>query len=319
MKKQKSENVRTENAKRQYAQIINAKRARPGKILSAGKRAGENKIELLRINYKVAARECMRALGAYILRLFYPPRCPICDAMIGIGQDGCCEYCVDSLPWVSGTRCMKCGRQLVDVRAEYCSDCKKVRHFFDEGAAAFTYSGHMRDSVYRMKFQNRRDYMPFFAGAMAQVLADHLAQWQPDVILPVPMHPHKRRRRGYNQSELLAEELARFTGIPVKKDILRCVRLTEDQKKLDRRARRKNLRGSFAVERRFSEFRRVLLVDDIYTTGSTMDELSRVLKLYGVQQVYFIVLCIGKEKKTVCTASKLCYTECDEKRKERAK
>lgn len=220
----------------------------------------------------------------------------MCDGLLKIAESGCCESCADRLPWVGGARCMKCGRQLAKESAEYCSDCKKQPHSFDEGAAAFTYSGRMRDSVYRMKFQNRRDYLPFFAEAMNQALAGRLRRWRPEMILPVPMHPKKRRRRGYNQSELMAGELARLTGIPMKKDVLRCVRLTADQKKLGRRDRQENLRGSFAVEGDLSGVCRVLLVDDVYTTGSTMDELSRVLKNHGVRQVYFVVLCIGKEK-----------------------
>lgn len=271
------------------------------KIFVPDKNTRENNRGIIGIYYK-AARERLRPAGNYILRLLYPPRCPVCDALMGIKEYGCCQRCSDILPWVSGAKCMKCGRQLGDSRREYCDDCRKVRHFFDEGAAVFTYAGRIRDSVYRMKFQNRRDYIPFFAGTMVQVLAGHLVQWRPEVILPVPMHIHKRRRRGYNQSELLAEEVARLTGIPLKKDVLRCVRLTKDQKKLDRCARRKNLHGSFAVGERSLGFRRVLLVDDVYTTGSTVDELSRELKRHGVQQVYFVVLCIGKEKKAVCTA-----------------
>lgn len=251
----------------------------------------------IRISYKVADPEWLRRYGSRILRLLYPPRCPICDALMGLTEHGCCDSCAAGLPWVSGPKCMKCGRQLADDRVEYCGDCRKSAHFFDEGAAAFTYSGGIRDSVYRMKFQNRRDYLPFYAEAMERVLRAYLQRWQPEIILPVPMHPRKRRLRGYNQSELLAKELSRLTGIPMAGDVLRCVRLTSDQKKLDRRARRKNLRGSFAVAGHFSGFRRVLLVDDVYTTGSTVDELGRVLKLCGVQRVYFIVLCTGKEKR----------------------
>lgn len=161
--------------------------------------------------------------------------------------------------------------------------------------------------------------MPFFAQSMARPLTGCLGRWQPEVILPVPMHPRKRRRRGYNQSELLAKELARLTGIPMKKDALRCVRLTADQKRLNRRDRQENLRGSFIAEQSFTVFRRVLLVDDVYTTGSTMDELSRVLKHRGVQRVYFVVLCIGKEKDGMHGSKTVLYLNSEKNRKERAK
>lgn len=242
-----------------------------------------------------------------ILSLLYPPRCPICDGLQKIGDFGCCDSCSKDLPWVRKARCMKCGRQLADEEAEYCSDCRKQEHCFDEGTAAFTYSGRMRDSVYRMKFQNRRDYLPFYAAAMARALEGCLERWRPEVILPVPMHPKKKRRRGYNQSELLAKELAGLTGLPMEKDMLRCIRLTADQKKLGRRDRQKNLRGSFAVEESFGGYQRVLLVDDVYTTGSTVDELSKILKRRGVQRVYFVVLCTGKEKDGMHTSKTVIY------------
>ncbi len=248
-----------------------------------------------------------RSAGSCGLKLLYPPRCPICDGLMDFRKRGCCDGCAGKLPWVSGAKCMKCGRPLTNPQAEYCSDCAGGRRYFDGGAAAFTYSGEMRDSVARMKFQNRRDYLPFYGEAMGRALAGRLRLWRPKAILPVPMHPKKRRRRGFNQAELLAGELARFTGIPLKNDILKCVRLTEDQKKLDRRARQRNLRGIFSVEGDISDLGSVLLVDDVFTTGSTVDELARVLKRHGMERVYFAVLCIGKEKDG-CTEPKLCYT-----------
>ncbi len=242
--------------------------------------------------------------------LLYPPRCPLCDKILdwkdrtttqkiripGMPR-GCCTDCRTSLPRVKEPACMKCGKPLENEGQEYCGECMTQRHFFDRGVAAFRYTNALRHSVYRMKTENRRDYIPFYAAEMARALERKLPQWRPEVILPAPMHSRKRRQRGYNQSELLAREIGRLTGIPVETGLLRVTRIIRSQKELGRRERLQNLRGSVAAREPFPRYSSVLLVDDVYTTGSTLDEISRVLRTQGVRSVYFVVLCTGKGKK----------------------
>ena len=245
-----------------------------------------------------------------LLDLIYPPRCFNCDVILKKGEFGCCQECYEKLPWVSGAVCMKCGRPVAKKEQEYCPDCQKQYHYYDQGAAAFVYTGMMRKAVSGMKFSNRKDSVDFFGYAMIRALerTGHLEKWQPDLILPVPMHPRKKRRRGYNQAELLAEQIGLLTGIPVNERLIRCVKQTTSQKQLNRRERLKNLKGAFETDDDFPPVKSVLLVDDVYTTGSTVDEISRVLREAGVQRIFFIALCIGNRKKAVSTAEKLCYT-----------
>ena len=191
---------------------------------------------------------------------------------------------------------MKCGKPVLKEQ-EYCGDCGRQQHFYRQGAAAFTYSDGLKDALYRMKFLNRRDYIDFFVDAMVMALQRKLNYWKPQVILPVPMHWKKKARRGYNQAELLACEISRRTGIPVEKNYIRCIRKNSEQKRLNRKERQKNLKGSFQVCKDLDGITRVLIVDDVYTTGSTMDELASTLKAAGIKEVYFILLCIGKGKK----------------------
>ncbi len=242
------------------------------------------------------------SVGDRILRLFqkllYPPRCVCCDVLLGGLEDGCCPECAANLPRILGPVCMKCGKPVGSDEEEYCEDCRQYRHTFDRGIAVFTYTGSLRQSVYRMKRQNRRDYLPFYAKEMVHTLQPVLSGWRPEVLMPIPMHRRKKRRRGYNQAELLAEEISRLTGIPVLKDALYCTRLNSDQKMLGRKERRKNLKGSFAgSEEQLKQFTRILIVDDVYTTGSTMDEAADVLKQAGIKQIFFAVLCTGKGKR----------------------
>ena len=228
-----------------------------------------------------------------LLKLIYPPCCPICDRILNEKEGKCCSKCKAALPRVTGTVCMKCGKPVREGQ-EYCVDCKTQFHYYTEGVAAFTYSKGLPDSLYRMKYQNRRDYIEFFAESMLLAYQKKQKKWRVQVILPVPMHWIKRARRGYNQSELLAEVLSRRTGLPVMKKWGRPVRRTGEQKRLSRRERQKNLKDSIQVQMDFTGIKRVLIVDDVYTTGSTMDELARILKLHGVEEIYFVVLCIGK-------------------------
>ena len=236
--------------------------------------------------------------------LLYPERCVCCDKVLGVKEKGCCMGCMPKLPRIEGNICMKCGKPVEDDE-EFCSDCMAHDHFFDKGTAAFIYTGAIRHSIYRMKFQNRRDYIPFYAQEMVHAIEGRIGIWRPELILPIPMHWKKKRQRGYNQSELLAKRISLMTGIPAANDLLKCIRKMPDQKKLNREQRMKNIHGIIEVSKEFPKVRSVLLIDDVYTTGSTVDEVSRVLKHAGVQHVYFVVLCIGKGKKAVCTATKM--------------
>ncbi|MCD8338467.1 MAG: ComF family protein [Lachnospiraceae bacterium] len=243
------------------------------------------------------------------VRLLYPPRCPLCDRVRPLKESPfslVCGDCRGKLPWVTEPACMKCGKPVGSPEREFCEDCERMRHLFDQGRAAFTYSGSMRKSVYRMKFQNRRDYLDFYAEAMVRASEGYLSYWQPEVTVPIPMHWKKRAARGYNQAELLAERISCLTGIPCERKLLRCVRYTGDQKKLSRNERLQNLRGSFEVSMP-PKRRRILLVDDVYTTGSTMDEAAGVLRAAGARQLFFLVLCTGKGKKSLHDTKSVLY------------
>lgn len=261
-----------------------------------------------------------KTAGEVALRLLYPPRCALCDTILEKGEEGCCSACAKKLPRVEAPTCFRCGKPVGSWEAEYCDDCLHTRHWFDQGAAAVTYTGAMRRSVYRMKADNCRDYLNFYAFLMAETLQKYRHIWQPELLVPVPMHWKKRQKRGYNQSELLAKKLSRLTGIPVDCTLIRCIRFHTAQKQLGRKERMENLEGSFALQRSPEDLQRVLLIDDVYTTGSTVDALARLLREAGIPHVFFLVLCTGKGKKTVCTAENVCYTEIRNAiRKERAK
>lgn len=226
----------------------------------------------------------------------WPEVCPFCGRASARGICGECRRRTDRLK-VREPKCMKCGKPLGSAEQEYCRDCLDRRHEYEGGAALWVHKPPVSKSVYQFKFRNQRNFGSYYAKEIAADYADVLAGWGIDVIIPVPLYPGKHRKRGYNQAAILARELGKALDIPVEERILKRIRETAPQKNLTPRRRRQNLKGAFYVEkgrRAFLKNRKVLLADDIYTTGSTVDEAARTLKRAGAEKVFYLAISIGQ-------------------------
>lgn len=237
-----------------------------------------------------------KKLAAELLNLLYPPRCPICERILLRREGRVCGNCRKELPYLTEPICKKCGKPLDQEEQEYCLTCEQENHEFICGRAIFSYEKAFRQSVQRMKFKNRREYLEFYSEEMVREGEKYLLQWKPKTILAVPMNRKKRRERGFDQSELLAEKVSRLSGIPMARRVLLRSRYTLPQKELDAKERKKNLKGAFELKRDAKLQEPVLLIDDIYTTGATMDAICKTLKKSGIHRIYFLVLCAGKGK-----------------------
>ena len=226
-----------------------------------------------------------------LLHLLYPPRCPLCHRILGNPDRLICEDCAGHLKPVSGARCLKCGNP-VGGEEEYCIECRNRKRGFTAGKGIFPYDEKMKASVLKYKYQGCREFGWFYAFAMYRYAGRELALWKPDILVPIPMHPRKQRVRGFNQAEDLAEKLSDFSGIPAAEGILRKTKRTKSQKKLDARSRRQNLKGAFQACRRLDGLK-ILLIDDVYTTGSTVEAAAECLLQQGAEQVFFLTLCQG--------------------------
>ena len=133
-----------------------------------------------------------------------------------------------------------------------------------------------------------------FAREMAVYYGKWISSKKIEAIIPVPLHPSKKRKRGFNQAEILARELSEQTGIPVYTDVLFRIRKTSPQKMLGPGERKANLKGAFAVSAKWKACRNVLLIDDIYTTGSTIERCAGMLKKAGTENVWFLTISIGQ-------------------------
>lgn len=226
-------------------------------------------------------------------RIFWPDTCPFCGKVNAGGVCAACKRKADSLQ-VKEPRCMKCGKPIRYSEREYCRDCMHTRHVYDRGVSLWLHKEPVSQSVYRFKYHNQRFYARFYASEITKSYEALIKRWNPEIIAAVPLHPRRRRKRGYNQAELLALELGKIMRIPVSCSMLKRVRNTEPQKILDSRKRRKNLGKAFAVRMPDAVPYCVLLVDDIYTTGNTIDVAAEALKRAGVQKVYFLTISIGQ-------------------------
>lgn len=228
-----------------------------------------------------------------LLNIFFPRRCPVCDEVILHGQK-ICPDCMKKLIYIKEPACKKCGKQLEDERQEYCGDCVRKRHYFSQGKGVFSYQKEVKLSMYRFKYSNRREYASFYADAAAEACGEWIRCHKFEAIVPIPMYPGKKRSRGYNQAEVFAKELGRVLRIRVDNKVVRRVKNTKPLKSLSERQRKDNLKGAFQVDTNIVKYSKILLVDDIYTTGATVDAVAEVLQKAGVKEVYFLGICIGE-------------------------
>lgn len=230
----------------------------------------------------------------YFVDLLYPRRCPLCQT-ITKNHALVCEDCEKDAPYVLQPYCMKCGKPMrkEEETKEYCFDCIKQEHVFERNYSLFVYETRVKQSIYQFKYHNKREFADWYAKKLFERYQKEVERMQLDGIVPVPIHKKKRRQRGYNQAELISRQLSNLCKIPhYPKGLIRTLE-TVPQKELNNKQRYQNLRQAFSIgtlppmEQKEQE-RTILLVDDIYTTGATLDACATVLleqryatKVYG--------------------------------------
>jgi ComF family protein len=241
-------------------------------------------------------KEAASSLTASAVDLLFPRRCPVCGEIVEPAGQWICPSCLVLLSPVKPPACQKCGKEVVGEETEYCSDCSRHRRSFASGRALFNYNEAARGSMAAIKYKNKREYLDFYSGTMAYRFGKQIKMWNPDVLIPVPVHPSRRRQRGYNQAEELARRLGKQWGIPLDSRILIRNKKTMPQRDLTPKERLKNLQQAFGLHPsccRKAVPRCVVLIDDIYTTGSTIEACTQVLKAAGVEEIHFLTICIG--------------------------
>ncbi len=214
-----------------------------------------------------------------------------------------CEKCEGSFGYIREPCCRKCGRQLADhgslsgpgENLRLCSGCAEKDRRFVRCRCLLTYDEVAREIMADIKYNSGKQSLDLFAVMAADRLGGWIRSCGVSVLVPVPVHPARLRKRGYNQAEVFARRLGSLMGIPVRNDLLKRSRNTAAQKNLDVRERLLNLQNAFALTGKKLSGESVLLADDIYTTGSTMEACTEYLLKAGAGNVYGICICAAED------------------------
>lgn len=240
----------------------------------------------------------MKIYKEHLIHLLFPPRCPFCDRVmftsIFLPPEMVCDSCSRLPEYVQEPVCKKCGKPLDDEQQEYCYDCIHQRRAFIQGKALWVYQGAVRESISRFKYNGRQEYAKYYAGELLRVHGEWIKRQGIDALVPIPLSRQRMRQRGFNQAELIARELSVQSKIPEYGKLLVRVRDTRAQKELNDKERKNNLKKAFKTMSNKVQLYHILLIDDIYTTGSTMNEAAEELKRAGAKEVYCLSVSIGR-------------------------
>lgn len=236
--------------------------------------------------------------------LIFPKTCPICDRVHrqyitrrSEDEPVICEDCESTLTRIEEPFCVHCGKPFEEeeTERELCYDCEKTKDKWSyiQGRALFLYTGALTQSMYRLKYAGKRNYGAMFAREAVEQLGDWIRSKKVDAIIPIPLHEERFLERGYNQAEDISDELAKLLGIKMDAKILTRIKKTVPQKELDDKNRANNLKNAFHIGQIGVKYNRVLLVDDIYTTGATLSTAAQCLLDAGIKEIYCLCVAIG--------------------------
>lgn len=235
------------------------------------------------------------------LRLLYPPHCLVCanHYATDFPAPGVCPQCLGAVVFNRPPFCVRCSRPLgTDIRHMRCRHCRRQNPSFDFAWSACLYEDPLKDLIHRFKYHQKTGLRRILADLMASFIREYnLDMEQFDVIIPVPLSSTRLRERGYNQTQLLAEELVRTFSIPCTGNHLVRARHTQPQTLLDEKQRWTNIKGAFTIRQpNVLKRKNILLIDDLLTTGATACEAARALKAAGAGTVGVLTLAITGER-----------------------
>jgi len=235
---------------------------------------------------------------ANIINLFYPASCQVCGKKSKLWDQNLCEACLRRMKKRLPPFCIRCGRQISgEPELEACCiDCKRDELYFDRALSVFYYDGILKELIHSLKYRKMTSLAKEFVEFTVDFMKGYGVGKQTDLVLSIPMHPARLFRREINPSHILAQNIAKKLRLEYSGNILKKTKNTPPQSKLPRGERIKNLKHSFSLQKnRATEVKgkNILLVDDLFTTGSTVNECARVLKKALSSYVEVITLARG--------------------------
>ncbi len=225
----------------------------------------------------------------YFASFLFTQRCKYCGRVIDIRKESC-EPCENSIREITGAVCFKCGKE-----KKKC-DCHGQILFYEKLCAPYYYSGAIKTLIWRFKFRNKTDIADFLGEQMAKCVVTRYDGYDFDLITYVPTTKKDAKNRGYNQAELLAKKLSQILNVPCENALVKKYE-TAPQHTLPEMKRTGNLLGVFDVaEKADIEFKRILLCDDVKTTGTTLNECAKTLLIGGAVEVFCITAAVTEKE-----------------------
>ncbi len=234
-------------------------------------------------------RKQLQFITNLLKKIFFPANCVVCGQQDG--QRFLCQKCAEELPVISDKSCQSCGGEN-DTILDSCQECMAMpKRNWDQGVSFYRYEGSICDLIKNYKYHADISLVKLFSVDVdSKIDVDDI-----DLITFIPLHPLKKLLRGYNQSELLAQQLANKLNLPCRK-FLRRVKWTRQQAKLDKQHRAKNMKNSFQlITKNFKQLqhKHILLIDDVFTTGATFNEAAKILRKADVRSITILSIARG--------------------------
>lgn len=229
-------------------------------------------------------------VGRCVLDFVFPPQCCVCGAGLAQDERTVCESCWYGIPLIGDQHCVRCGVPS-NGQPDGCAHCASLKWSFRYTRVLAPFEDTARQLIHALKYRRKRSLGPRLGGLLAAALRDDVRFGRVDLVLPVPLHRARLKERGYNQSDLLARSLGEALGKPVLADALIRTRNTSAQTQLNAQERRANVAGAFRVRHPEQVAgKHLAVVDDVLTTGATLDACSQALLAAGAQSVFAVVV-----------------------------
>lgn len=235
-----------------------------------------------------------------ILNLLFPVYCPVCDSYMERDKSRVlCPKCWDSIIRINPPYCIKCCKPYYSFNNDnhrqkeghLCNQCRRIRIYFDHTLSGGIYDGALREAIHLFKYNGKKNLSTPLGDFLYDELKTKIAFEKFEYIIPVPLHKIRLKERGFNQTLLISRRLSKNSKIPIITNVLKKKKPTPPQADLPLKDRKRNVRGAFFLKNPHKiHGRRIILLDDVYTTGSTVNECSRVLKKAGAAEVTVFTL-----------------------------
>lgn len=230
-----------------------------------------------------------------ILNALFPRRCILCDEILEEEKD-LCPMCKEKEVFMEEPCCKQCGRGILREEESLCGNCKRHSFSFSGGMILYPLTEEIEEAITAVKYRGRQDKAAFFGRRAGERFSERIKNLGISAIIPVPIHKDRRRKRGYNQSELIGKALEKQIGIPMYTEFLKRTKKTKALKDCSPAERLQNLFSVMECDPLPKELKTVLLLDDIFTTGATMEACTRTLLESGAEEVYILAVAARAER-----------------------